>query len=374
MILPTTTTIAALISFLIVASLSSTADAYCPVVICPGFCNDSHDYEYEYDNHINNQPSDNGLSDRSESSDRSDNSDSSLKSVLSKRGFCKSQIYTIPVQRHDWIRSIAGGLLFDYRNFQQGTTNPITGVAYGWYIRRLKEIVDIAYKDSGGQKVLLIGHSAGGWLARAAMGDGIWSSSEESSEESSDEDSYSLENNKVTIVRTSDRIRCLATIGSIHQEPEQDKHTCVTRGALKYTNDNYPGAYLKNEGIGYVSIGGTTTTTTTSSSIGTSSEEDDDDEEKEILSMEAKANRRVAYTSYKAVSGNEKYVIGDGVVPIEWTQLMGSKQIELQNVLHSIHNYRATATASTSTLTSTSTSTSASTSTTGGTSTTQQQQ
>jgi hypothetical protein len=66
-------------------------------------------------------------------------------------------------------------------------------------------------------------------------------------------------------------------------------------------------------------------------------------------------------------------VIGDGVVPIEWTQLMGSKQIELQNVLHSIHNYRATATASTSTSTSTSTSASTSTAT-GGTSTTQQQQ
>ena len=100
----------------------------------------------------------------------------------------------------------------------------------------------------------------------------------------------------------------------------------MTRGALKYTNDHYPGAFLKNEGIGYVSIGGISTATATSIS---SVEESKND------------NQRVAYTSYKAVSGNEKYTVGDGVVPIEWTQLLGSKQIQLNNVLHSKHNYRA---------------------------------
>ena len=154
------------------------------------------------------------------------------------------------------------------------------------------------------------------------MGDGIWS------EECEDED-LSLEDSKSNkskvIIRTSDRIRCLATIGSIHQAPEQDTTTCVTRGALKYTNDHYPGAFLKNDGIGYVSIGGISTTSSTSSV------------------EENKNDQRVAYTSYKAVSGNEKYTLGDGVVPIEWTQLLGSKQIQLNNVLHSKHNYRATA-------------------------------
>ena len=155
------------------------------------------------------------------------------------------------------------------------------------------------------------------------MGDGIWS------EECEDEDlslEDSSESNKHVIIRTSDRIRCLATIGSIHQAPEQDTTTCVTRGALKYTNDHYPGAFLKNEGIGYVSIGGISTSTSTTS----------------ISSVqENKNNQRAAYTSYKAVSGNEKYTVGDGVVPIEWTQLLGSKQIQLNNVLHSKHNYRA---------------------------------
>ena len=145
------TTYIALLSFVIATRYS--IEGYCPVVICPGFCNDSHDYETDY-----HQPSLDGSSANSLSDINSDyiNDHSSLKSVLAKRGFIKSQIYTIPVQRHDWIRSIAGGLLFDTRNFQQCTTQP-DGVAYGWYIKRLKEMVDVAYNESGGQKVLLIG-------------------------------------------------------------------------------------------------------------------------------------------------------------------------------------------------------------------------
>merc|ERR1712238_9097 len=72
--------------------------------------------------------------------------------------------------------------------------------------------------------------------------------------ESEEEDN---ENETVVVVRTSERIRCLATIGSIHAVPDPNSGvTCVTRGALQYTEENYPGAYLQQEGIGYVSIGG----------------------------------------------------------------------------------------------------------------------
>ena len=47
-------------------------------------------------------------------------------------------------------------------------------------------------------------------------------------------------------------------------------------------------------------------------------------------------SNRVAFTSYKAVAGDGN-LIGDGVVPLEWTQLEGSKQLELPDVLHSIN-------------------------------------
>jgi pimeloyl-ACP methyl ester carboxylesterase len=283
------------------------ARAFCPVVICPGFGNDSIDYDTPLQ-----QPAEVGLI-----------------SVLARRGFDPSQIYTVPIKRSDWIR-VAGGLL-DFPDFYLGNAKP-TGFGYGWYLKRLKETVDRAYEQQDGgnkEKVLVIGHSAGGWLARAAMSDGEWSSTNDDDE----------------VVRTSDRVRCLVTMGAIHKVPENES-TCVTRGALKYTDEKYPGAFLKNEGIGYVSIGG-------AAIVGDESKDTESDENGERVSSQPPElkgseaddyykvrgegnSNRVAFTSYKAVAGNGN-LIGDGVVPLEWTQLDGSKQIVLPDVLHSIN-------------------------------------
>ena len=120
-------------------------------------------------------------------------------------------------------------------------------------------------------------------------------------------------------------------MGAIHQEP-MDPGTCVTRGALKNTNSMYPGAFLKELGINYVSIGG-------AAIVGNNAK----DQELETNADNVYANRgegsasRVAYTSYEAVSGVGDGVIGDGVVPFEWSQLDGAKQIKLEGVLHSIN-------------------------------------
>jgi len=261
----------------LVALLLNSSDAYCPVVICPGFGNDSIDYDEPLQ-----QPQEVGL-----------------KSVLSRRGFDPDRIYTVPIQRSDWIR-VAGGLL-DIPNFYTGNALP-TGLGYGWYIKRLKESVDQAYEESGGEKVILIAHSAGGWLARAAMSDGIWRDEEG------------------TCIRTNERVRCLVTMGAIHRVPE-DESTCVTRGALKNTDALFPGAYLKDDGIKYVSIGGAAV-------VGQKLDADSD-------AAGDKASR-VAFSSYQAVSG-QGGLTGDGVVPLSWTQLDGARQILLDDVFHSIN-------------------------------------
>ena len=44
----------------------------------------------------------------------------------------------------------------------------------------------------------------------------------------------------------------------------------------------------------------------------------------------------VAFTSYTAVSGNGE-ITGDGVVPLDWALLEGSRTIILDGVLHSIN-------------------------------------
>jgi pimeloyl-ACP methyl ester carboxylesterase len=285
--------------------------AFCPVVICPGFGNDSIDYDTPLE-----QPAEVGL-----------------KSVLARRGFEYDQIYTVPVKRSDWIK-VAGGLL-DIPDFYLGNAKP-TGRGYGWYLERFKETVDLAYEQQEGdnkEKVLVIGHSAGGWLARAAMSDGKWSVSSQNDDETTDASN--------SVVRTSDRVRCLVTMGAIHRVPENES-TCVTRGALRYTDENYPGAFLKDEGIKYVSIGGAAIVgddSTDAETISSSQQPHDlkGSEADDYYKVRGEGNsNRVAFTSYKAVAGNGN-LIGDGVVPLEWTQLDGSKQIELLDVVHSIN-------------------------------------
>ena len=256
-------------------TLLAAVNAYCPVVICPGFGNDSIDYDTPLE-----QPKELGF-----------------KSVLSRRGFDPDRIYTVPIQRKDWIR-VAGGLL-DIPNFYTGNALP-TGRGYGWYLQRLKETVDAAYEESGGEKVLLVAHSAGGWLARAALGDGTWCDKQG--------------------IRTNEKVRGLVTMGAIHRVPE-DEASCVTRGALKNTDLSYPGAFLKDEGILYFSVGGAAV-------LG-------ELVDKDLQDYKSRASR-VAYNSYIAVAGRGDQ-FGDGVVPFEWTQLDGAKQFRLDGVVHSIN-------------------------------------
>jgi len=263
---------------------STTTTAFCPVVICPGFGNDAIDYQEPL-----KQPREVGL-----------------VSCLERRGFDPSQIYIVPIQRLDWIKVFTGGLL-DFPNFYLNKAQP-TGGGYGWYLERLKETVDTAYANSDENKVLLLGHSAGGWLARAAMGDGTWDDG----------------------VATSERIRALVTIGAIH-EPPADASKCVTRGALAYTSENYPGAFLAKDGISYISVGGNAVV---GNKKDKSNNIDDDIVSEDELRRKKASN--VAYTAYESVCG-EGAVGGDGVVPLEWSLLEGSRQLSLDGVFHSIN-------------------------------------
>ena len=279
-----------------------------PIVICPGFGNDSIDYDTPL-----NQPPSKGL-----------------QTILSNQGFDKSNIYITPVKRIDWIR--VGGGLFDIPDFYTNTAKP-TGLGYGWYIQRLKECVDLAYEESGGQKVILIGHSAGGWLARAAMGDGVWSTST----------STSTETETSTDIRTNEKVSCLVTVGAIHKTPSDgsDGTTCVTRGALKFVEENYPGAFLKEEGIKYISIGGKAIVGDKNDAVVDSSDADTDADIEsnadQVYAVRGEGSaKKVAFTSYEAVCGDGN-VVGDGVVPLEWSMLEGARQIQLDDVLHSIN-------------------------------------
>ncbi|GMP42127.1 hypothetical protein CsSME_00011965 [Camellia sinensis var. sinensis] len=68
------------------------------------------------------------------------------------------------VSRVDWLRNAAG--LVD-PNYWRGTLCPRP--VLDWYLKRIDEAINEAKKLTGGGTLSLIGHSAGGWLARVYM-------------------------------------------------------------------------------------------------------------------------------------------------------------------------------------------------------------
>ncbi|KAL7466019.1 hypothetical protein ACHAXS_006321 [Conticribra weissflogii] len=277
-----------------------------PIVICPGFGNDQIDYL----NPLNQ------------------GTEAGFVSALVRRGFDPDLIQVLPLQRIEWIR-VAGGL-FDVPNFYRGTMRP-DGLGYGWYVKRLRQVIEEMYVKGGKQeKVLLIGHSAGGWLARAALGDGSW-----------DLGNGNASEDEFCGARAADRVRALVTVGAIHKPPAGNATvTCVTRGALAYIDDKYPGAYLAGEGISYVSVGGDAVLgrkVLPGEPVNISKEKLGSKEVNDIYKVRGEGSAStVAFTAYEAVSGNGE-TTGDGVVPLEWSLLEGSRKIVLDGVLHSIN-------------------------------------
>ncbi len=177
-------------------------------------------------------------------------------------------------------------------------------------------------------------------MSRAALGDGSWDLDVINSNKS-----QTMENDGNN-ARAADRVRALITVGAIHKPPAKEfENTCVTRGALAYLDTTYPGAYLSKEGVTYVSVGG-------DAIKGRQKQQDEEvveggskvdadkvgsDQVNKVYKDRGEGSASsVAYTSYAAVSGNG-FRTGDGVVPLEWSLLDGSRTIVLEGVLHSIN-------------------------------------
>ena len=244
-----------------------------PVVILPGFGNADVDY-------ITPRGADESVG---------------LKACLEKRGF--STVEVVPVERSDWLR-VAGGLLD--ADFRAGEATP-DGRAFGWYLERTGEAVRKAKESAAAAgdkdpRVLLVGHSAGGWLARAALGDG------------------SPEGSLARINALED-VCGLVTLGTPHLPPPAGTED-PTRGVLKYVDAQYPGAAL--DGLAYVTVAGSAVTA---------------DKNAERGSLE-----RVAANSYPTVSGpsSGEGGVGDSIVPLEAAHLEKATQITLEKATHSI--------------------------------------
>ena len=239
------------------------------IVILPGFGNDSNDYR------LPQAPQ------------------GSLVQSLHKRGW--EDVQVLPVNRLDWLRVFINGL-FDIQFWlgRAEATNP----AFRWYLERVGAAIDAAANDE--KNVLLVCHSAGGWLARAALG-------------------YQVVQN------TTSRVCGLVSLGSPHVPPPVDRMD-MTRGALRATHTKFPGTF-HNQTMFYVTVAGDAI-----QGIPPNKEE----ERSSAGFLGPPSATEFAFNSYEAVCG-EGTAIGDGVVPISHAHLDGATQLTLQGIFHSIN-------------------------------------
>eukprot|EP00250_Pteridium_aquilinum_P002181 c1237_g1_i1 orf=389-1435(-) len=261
-----------------------------PVVILPGLGNNSNDY-------------------------------TELKVSLEDKGL---SVTVAQVSRPDWLRNALG--LLD-RNYWSGKLSPRP--VLDWYFERMKAAIAAAKEETGGNsKVSLVGHSAGGWLARVYMSEfGI-----------------------------SD-VAMLLSLGTPHLPPPMGVPGVIdqTRGLLNYVNEVCPGncfapdvdyicvagRYLKGERFSPAKMPVVATTglgtviTTDKEQVNSVSETRSlEDNGGEAKRSEATLQARIVGQGYKQVCGQAD-VWGDGVVPQMSAHLDGAKNITLDGVYHS---------------------------------------
>jgi pimeloyl-ACP methyl ester carboxylesterase len=143
---------------------------------------------------------------------------------------------------------------------------------------------------------LLVCHSAGGWLARAALG-------------------YLND-----VIDPRQRVCGVVTLGAPHLPPPPGVMD-MTRGALRFTNDDFPGAYYQQEDVFYITVVG-------DAIAGVA--------QQKSSPFEPTSTTGFAYVSYQAVSGVGT-TSGDGVVPVSHAHLEGATQLNLPGIFHSIN-------------------------------------
>ncbi|KAL1195492.1 hypothetical protein V5N11_030763 [Cardamine amara subsp. amara] len=220
------------------------------------------------------------------------------------------------VSRLDWFRNAAG--LVDPA-YWRGTLSPRP--VLDWYLNRIDDAVREANDLAQGQGLSLIGHSAGGWLARVYM------------EEYGNSD-----------------ISLLLTLGTPHLPPPRGQPGVIdqTRGLLYYVEDNCAKAVYTPE-LRYVCIAGryirgaplvdnADAEVDSEVTIGIDSGEAISElaiaSNKKSGSSGPSLRARFVGQGYKQVCGRAD-VWGDGVVPEVSAHLEGALNVSFDGVYHS---------------------------------------
>ena len=152
---------------------------------------------------------------------------------LQQRGF---RTYVVEVQRRDWIRVAR---CITSRAYWSGSSTVDPG--YRWYLHRVQAAIDKACRECNSEQVDLIGHSAGGWLARAFVGDVLYmkSSTQPGSSIASEPNVAPGLGVGPLPNRAHEGVRRLVTLGSPHLGPSSGRD--MTGGTLSWLNRQWPG-------------------------------------------------------------------------------------------------------------------------------------
>ncbi|KXZ45266.1 hypothetical protein GPECTOR_56g362 [Gonium pectorale] len=260
-----------------------------PIVVLPGFGNATTDYTEPFGNR-----------------------EAALATRLEVRGW---RPFVVPVQRKDWFR-VARGLLT--RGFWRGglTTDP----GYTWYLERVAETVERALRETGAEQVVLVGHSAGGWLGRAYLGDQRYQPAGGADDAAAAAAAPQAKPGTAGAA-PNPRVAAVVTLGSPQRPPPPEKKRDMTGGAQGWVDRTYPGAFFAGAGVRYVTVCGRTVRG-----------HRDFPRQREG----PRIPEEYAYDSYTEVCGDGEGVAGDCVVPLGSAMLSGARQVVLDGVYHSM--------------------------------------
>ncbi len=161
---------------------------------------------------------------------------------------------------------------------------------YSMLVDRAHTAINHALKQTGARRVILVGHSAGGIVGRAYLGDQTVKPYQRS-------------------YCGYERVSCLYMVGSPLRATREAPRLGMRAAA--WVDETYPGAYYAPQ-VKYLNV--------------------------RSRHIEGKVNgalrQREAYYNYRFISGNGAQW-GDGVVPLSLSELDGAATLELEGVGHS---------------------------------------
>lgn len=178
---------------------------------------------------------------------------------------------TVPLKRQDWFPTLGGRSVW-----------PI--------LQQLDQTVKRVMQETGRDRVNLVGHSAGGWIARIYLGEVLYNI-------------HPSDQGRSCVWKAHPMVQTLVTLGTPHVSQER-----WTKRNLDFVKTHYPGAFHPN--VRYVCVAG------------------------KAVYGQRNWQGWFTYSSYELTCGQGD-CWGDGITPVEAAHLEGAENLTLDGVIHS---------------------------------------